>query len=116
MYPNFCVQLLGSKAINGRLDELAEIIVHLAKVCVKEHYSTRWVVQVTRRVCHYMDIPADRRSFLLSIPQTFKEFLMDMHDDAGEDTDPTDLYYMLEAQSAFHTELMKEAFADLLSS
>ncbi|KAI8512986.1 F-box only protein 47 [Branchiostoma belcheri] len=27
-----CVQLLGSKAINGRLDELAEIIVHLAKV------------------------------------------------------------------------------------
>ncbi|XP_078582323.1 F-box only protein 47-like isoform X1 [Branchiostoma floridae x Branchiostoma japonicum] len=113
---NICVKLLGSKAINGRLEELAEVIVHLAKVCVKEHYSTQWVIQVTRRVCRYMDIPADRRSFLMAIPQTFKEFLMDMHDDAGEDTDPTDLYYMLEAQTAFQTELMKVAFADLLNS
>eukprot|EP00058_Branchiostoma_floridae_P005551 XP_002591039.1 hypothetical protein BRAFLDRAFT_69408 [Branchiostoma floridae] len=81
---NICVKLLGSKAINGRLEELAEVIVHLAKVCVKEHYSTQWVIQVTRCVCRYMDIPADRRSFLMAIPQTFKEFLMDMHDDAGK--------------------------------
>ncbi|XP_019639798.1 PREDICTED: F-box only protein 47-like [Branchiostoma belcheri] len=82
-----CVQLLGSKAINGRLDELAEIIVHLAKEDL-----------------YYM-LSSVPLSPILTLPLP-----------PGEDTDPTDLYYMLEAQSAFHTELMKEAFADLLSS
>jgi len=74
------VKVLMSKAINGRVLELAGIIVSLCVVCARQAEPTSWVVVVLRRVLTAMDNGRDRLALLHAVVDTFRDNFVDLHD------------------------------------
>jgi len=74
------VKVLMSKAINGRVLELAGIVVSLCVVCVRQAEPSSWVVVVLRRVLAAMDNGRDRLALLHAVVDTFRDNLVDLHE------------------------------------
>jgi len=79
------VKVLVSKAINGRVLELAGIVVSLCVVCARQAEPTSWVVAVLRRVLAAMDNGRDRLALLHAVVDTFRDNVADLHDFAAAD-------------------------------
>ena len=79
------VKVLMSKAINGRVLELAGIIVSLCVVCARQAEPTSWAVVVLRRVLTAMDNGRDRLSLLRAIVDAFRDNVADLHDYYADD-------------------------------
>ena len=83
-------KVLMSKAINGRVLELAGVVVSLCVVCWRHAEPTSWVVAVLRRVLVAMDNARDRLALLRALVDTFRDNVADLHDFAADaaDDDP----------------------------
>jgi len=79
------VKVLMSKAINGRVLELAGIIVSLCVVCARQAEPTSWVVVVLRRVLAAMDNGRDRLALLHAVVDTFRDNVVDLHEYDADD-------------------------------
>ena len=84
------VKVLMSKAINGRVLELAGIVVSLCVVCARQVEPTSWAVAVLRRVLAAMDNGRDRLALLRAVVDTFRDNVADLHDFVAAD-DPSSL-------------------------
>jgi len=74
------VKVLLSKAINGRVQELAGIIVSLCVVCARQTEPVSWAVVVLRRVLTAMDNARDRLALLHAVVDTFRDNVADLQD------------------------------------
>ena len=79
------VKVLMSKAINGRVLELAGVIVSLCVVCARQAEPTSWVVVVLRRVLAAMDNGRDRLALLHAVVDTFRDNVVDLHEYDADD-------------------------------
>jgi len=79
------VKVLMSKAINGRVLELAGIVVSLCVVCARQAEPTSWVVSVMRSVLAAMDNARDRVALLHAVVDTFRDNLADLHEFYADD-------------------------------
>jgi len=77
------VKVLMSKAINGRVLELAGVVVSLCVVCARQAEPASWAVSVLRRVLAAMDNARDRLALLHAVLDTFRDNLADLHDFAA---------------------------------
>lgn len=82
---DICVKVLLSKAINGRVLELAGVIVSLCVVCVRQTEPMTWAVVVLRRVLTSMDNARDRGALLHAVVDTFRDNVADLHDFFADD-------------------------------
>jgi len=79
------VKVLMSKAINGRVLELAGIIVSLCVVCARQAEPTAWSVLVLRRVLAAMENGRDRLALLHAVVDTFRDNIADLHEFYADD-------------------------------
>ncbi|CAH1785920.1 unnamed protein product [Owenia fusiformis] len=102
------LKVMGSKAVNGRLAELASIITSLCLVCIKQDCPMTWVTAIVHRISSILDSSKDKQMFMSCIIDTFREVIIDLHEfsvDADEDRD-IDFQYVLDAQSEFLKEML----------
>ena len=79
------VKVLMSKAINGRVLELAAVIVSLCVVCSRQAQPTSWVVVVLKRVLAAMDNGRDRQALLRAVVDTFRDNVNDLNEFYADD-------------------------------
>ncbi|XP_013389795.1 F-box only protein 47 [Lingula anatina] len=109
------VRSIASKAINGRMQEVANIITSISLVCVKNHYNSSWVVFLVRKTCSLLDNPKDKLALLNNIAETFKDSIMDLHEYGESEERDADLEFLVTAQAEFMKEVLPLAFDDSLS-
>ena len=90
---DIAVKVLMSKAINGRVLELACIVVSLCVVCARQAEPTSWAVVVLRRVLASMDNGRDRLALLRAVVDTFRDNVAELHDYHADD--PSALLFQL---------------------
>jgi len=78
-------KVLMSKAINGRVLELAGIIVSLCVVCARQTEPTSWVVSVMWRVLAAMDNGRDRLALIHAVVDTFRDNVTELHEYFADD-------------------------------
>ncbi|XP_010878499.2 F-box only protein 47 [Esox lucius] len=107
-----CYSILASKALNGRLFEISQLLVYLVLVCEKEGYCMNWSVRMVQQVCQVFSSPADRWSFIQSIENMFSEVTMEMYEVvmAGNHHEDMETFgslcSVLNASAHFHTEVV----------
>ncbi|XP_051899196.1 F-box only protein 47-like [Pristis pectinata] len=118
---NMCFTFLANKAVNGRLNELATLIVFLSLVCEKDGYCMDWTVKMVHRICKVIASSESRWNFLQTIEKVFARVTMDMIESLmfsgfEEDEGVTyNMYNMVNAQAEFHKEVMLRAFGNILT-
>ncbi|XP_077994326.1 F-box only protein 47-like [Glandiceps talaboti] len=106
-----CTKVMGSKAINGHFIELAQLIVSLTVVITKGNYCIVWVLNLLKKLLTLIESPKEKKVFLATIGDTFRELileLVDFHDDDTEDS--TSLHQLLDAQADFNREVLLLSF------
>ena len=78
-------KVLMSKAINGRVLELAGIIVSLCVVCARQAEPTSWAVGVMWRVLAAMDNGRDRLALIHAVVDAFRDNVTDLHEYFADD-------------------------------
>ncbi|XP_069763930.1 F-box only protein 47-like isoform X2 [Narcine bancroftii] len=117
---NMCFTFLANKAVNGRLNELATLIVFLSLVCEKDGYCMDWTVKMVHRICKVITCSESRWNFLQTIEKVFARVTVDMIESLmfigmEEDEGVTyNMYNMVNAQAEFHKEVMLRAFDILM--
>ncbi|KAJ7313734.1 hypothetical protein JRQ81_005383 [Phrynocephalus forsythii] len=109
---NICFTFMASKAVNGRVVELARIIVFLALVCEKDLYCMDWAVKMMQKVCKVFGTTGERNNFLQSVENAFAHIIMEAlqsvisgeHDE--EDRNFVNLFHLVNAQANFHKEIL----------
>ncbi|XP_059809259.1 F-box only protein 47-like [Hypanus sabinus] len=118
---NMSFTFLANKAVNGRLNELATLIVFLSLVCEKDGYCMDWTVKMVYRICKVIASSETRWNFLLTIEKAFARVTMDMIESLmfsglEEDEGVTyNIYNMVNAQAEFHKKVMLRAFSNILT-
>ncbi|NXT25633.1 FBX47 protein, partial [Syrrhaptes paradoxus] len=74
---NICFTFMASKAVNGRVVELARLMVFLALVCEKDLYCMDWAVKMMQKVCKVFSTPGERNNFLQCVENAFAHMIMD---------------------------------------
>lgn len=87
------VKVLMSKAINGRVVEVAGIIVSLCVVCARQAEPTSWAVGVMSRVLAVMDNSRDRLALINAVVDTFRDNVSDLHEYLHFADDPSALCF-----------------------
>ncbi|XP_069732775.1 F-box only protein 47 [Phaenicophaeus curvirostris] len=109
---NICFTFMASKAMNGRVTELARLMVFLALVCEKDLYCMDWTVRMMQKVCKVFDTAGERNSFLQCVENAFAHAIMDMlqtvlsGDRDREDSSFLNLFHLVNAQANFHKEIL----------
>ncbi|XP_045155892.1 F-box only protein 47 isoform X1 [Echinops telfairi] len=109
---SICFTFMASKAVNGRVFELAKLIVFIALVCEKELYCMDWAVKMMQRVCRVFSTPVERNNFLQSVANAFACIIMEMLQSvlSGErdedDRNFLNLFHLVHAQANFHKEVL----------
>ncbi|XP_039372773.1 F-box only protein 47 isoform X2 [Mauremys reevesii] len=109
---NICFTFMASKAVNGRVVELARLVVFLALVCEKDLYCMDWAVKMMQKVCKVFSTPGERNNFLQSVENAFAHMIMDMlqsvmsGDRDEEDSSFLNLFHLVNAQANFHKEIL----------
>ncbi|XP_078012143.1 F-box only protein 47 isoform X2 [Phascolarctos cinereus] len=109
---NICFTFMASKAVNGRANELARMIVFLALVCEKDLYCMDWAVKMMQKVCKVFSTQVERNNFLQNVENAFARVIMDMlqsvmsGDQDEEDSSFLNLFHLVNAQANFHKEVL----------
>ncbi|XP_074117454.1 F-box only protein 47 isoform X2 [Sminthopsis crassicaudata] len=109
---NICFTFMASKAVNGRANELARMIVFLALVCEKDLYCMDWAVKMMQKVCKVFSSQVERNNFLQNVENSFARVIMDMlqsvmsGDRDEEDSSFLNLFHLVNAQANFHKEVL----------
>ncbi|KAM9004769.1 F-box only protein 47 isoform 4-T15 [Sarcophilus harrisii] len=109
---NICFTFMASKAVNGRANELARMIVFLALVCEKDLYCMDWAVKMMQKVCKVFSNQVERNNFLQNVENSFARVIMDMlqsvmsGDRDEEDSSFLNLFHLVNAQANFHKEVL----------
>ncbi|ELW54873.1 F-box only protein 47 [Tupaia chinensis] len=109
---NICFTFMASKAVNGRVIELARLTVFLALVCEKELYCMDWAVKMMQKVCKVFSTPVERNNFLQSVANAFACVIMEMlqtimsGDRDEDDRSFLNLFHLVHAQANFHKEVL----------
>ncbi|XP_037666005.1 F-box only protein 47 isoform X1 [Choloepus didactylus] len=119
---NICFTFMASKAVNGRVIELARLIVFLALVCEKELYCMDWAVKMMQKVCKVFSTPVERNNFLQSVANAFACVTMEMlqsvmsgdHDEDNRSF--LNLFHLVHAQANFHKEVLYLTMMNTLST
>ncbi|XP_062994768.1 F-box only protein 47 [Elgaria multicarinata webbii] len=109
---NICFTFMANKAVNGRANELARLMVFLVLVCEKDLYCMDWAVKMMQKVCKVFSTPSERNNFLQSVENAFAHIIMDAlqlvisgeHDE--EDSSFINLFHLVNAQANFHKEIL----------
>ncbi|XP_023673275.1 F-box only protein 47 isoform X1 [Paramormyrops kingsleyae] len=116
---SICYSFLASKAINGRLFEIARLIAFLILVCEKDGYCMNWSVKMMQHLCKFFSTAPDKWSFIQSVENMFSEVTMEMYEvvlaaNHNEDLDTfQNLCSLLNASAHFHTEMVYTFLKDL---
>ncbi|KAL3841950.1 hypothetical protein ACJMK2_020027 [Sinanodonta woodiana] len=109
-------KMLISKAINGRMIELASITTSFCVVCVKNSFSMSYVINMIQNIILVMDTVKDRQIFFNNVMDMFKELIIDIHEFEDQDDEHgTDMYYMVSSLVEFTKRLAQMAFKDMLT-
>ncbi|XP_010188638.1 PREDICTED: F-box only protein 47 [Mesitornis unicolor] len=109
---NVCFTFMASKAVNGRVVELARLVAFLALVCEKDLYCMDWVVKMMQKVCKVFSTPGERKNFLQCVENAFAYMVMDMlqavlsADRDEDDSSFLNLFHFVNAQTNFHKEIL----------
>ncbi|XP_054989565.1 F-box only protein 47 [Sorex araneus] len=109
---NICFTFMASKAVNGRVIELARLIVFLALVCEKELYCMDWAVKMMQKVCKVFTTSLERNNFLQNVANAFACLTMEMlqtvmsGDRDEDDRTFLNLFHLVHAQANFHKEVL----------
>ncbi|NWH58279.1 FBX47 protein, partial [Geococcyx californianus] len=109
---NICFTFMASKAMNGRVIELARLMVFLALVCEKDLYYMDWAVKTMQKVCKVFNTVRERNNFLQCMENAFAHVVMDMlqsvlsGDRGEEDSSFINLFHLVNAQANFHKEIL----------
>lgn len=116
---SICFTFMASKAVNGRVVELARLMVFMALVCEKDLYCMDWVVKMVQKVCKVFSAPWERNDFLQCLEDTFAHVLMDMlqalpagEREEEEDSSFLNLFHLVNAQANFHKEILYMAMGN----
>ncbi|XP_042201072.1 F-box only protein 47 [Callorhinchus milii] len=118
---NMCFTFLANKAVNGRLNELATLIVFLSLVCEKDGYCMDWAVKMVQRICKVIANSESRWNFLQAIEKVYARVTIDMIESIlfsgleGDEGITYNMYNMVNAQAEFHKEIMLRAFNNVLT-
>ncbi|ELU05123.1 hypothetical protein CAPTEDRAFT_214625 [Capitella teleta] len=108
-------KVLCSKAINGRVNELCDMVPSLCLICCRHEQPMSWVINVVRRVAMVMENPKERLQFLHGIVDMFRDILISIHYLVETDDNAHEFQLMLEAQGAFTKEIILMGFKDIVT-
>ncbi|XP_014671836.1 PREDICTED: F-box only protein 47-like [Priapulus caudatus] len=109
------VKFMGSKAINGRMCELGNLVASFCVVITKFRYSTSWLVNVIQQVLAIIDSPKERVNFLNHISTTFKDVLAEVAEIRDDSQGESDFMLVLDAQVEFSKEILSLAFKNMIA-
>ncbi|NXY56962.1 FBX47 protein, partial [Callaeas wilsoni] len=115
---SICFNFMASKAVNGRVVELARLMVFMALVCEKDRYCMDWVVKMMQNVCNVFSTPWNRNNFLRCLENTFAHMHVAMLRAAlsgeldEEDSRFLNLFHLVNAQASFHKEILYVAMGN----
>ncbi|XP_074655507.1 F-box only protein 47-like [Tubulanus polymorphus] len=105
------MKYLGSKAINGRIQDISALITSSCLVHVKADRSLSNVITLIQQLCKVIENPAEKTRFLNEVVLSFKEILLDIYEfDDSDDDRFTDMSHIVDAQTQFMTEIIHLAF------
>ncbi|XP_022106325.1 F-box only protein 47-like [Acanthaster planci] len=106
------LKVLGSKAINGKMNELGSIIVAFSVVLYDEGLHMSWLIKMVHQLCRMMKTTQDVQSFLGSITATYKDFIIALMYSPEEEVTATQfqLHHVAMAQSDFMQGMMLQLF------
>ncbi|KAG2461080.1 FBX47 protein, partial [Polypterus senegalus] len=68
---NICYTIMSSKAVNGRVNELANLMVFQALVCEKDGYHMQWVRKMLQKICMVFGSFRERCNFIQKVESVF---------------------------------------------
>ncbi|KAG5283322.1 hypothetical protein AALO_G00040810 [Alosa alosa] len=109
---NICYTVLASKAINGRLFDISQLLVFIILVSEKDGYCMSWSVKMMQQLCNVFPGAPEKWSFLQSMENMLSEISMEMYElimsgNRNENQETfQNLCSLLNACAHFHTEIM----------
>ncbi|GAB1608473.1 F-box only protein 47 isoform X1, partial [Argonauta hians] len=108
-------KMLISKAINGRIPELSELMSSFCTVCVKNNFNINYVVSSLWRILEVMNHPKDRIMLLTTMMDMYQRLIMDLHLYNDPEVDPqNEIYYAVSAITELTKTLLTITFKKLL--
>ncbi|XP_036360960.1 F-box only protein 47-like [Octopus sinensis] len=108
-------RMLISKAINGRIPELSELMSSFCTVCVKNNFNINYVVSSLWRILEVMNQPKDRIMLLNTMMDMYQRLIMDLHLYNDPEVDPqNEIYYAVSAITELTKTLLTITFKKLL--
>ncbi|XP_041663671.1 F-box only protein 47-like [Cheilinus undulatus] len=113
---SLCYNVLASKAINGRLPEIARLLIYIILVCEKDGYHMSWVVKLVQQIYKVFSTPPEKFSFIQKLESTFSEVTREFFEFsfAGDHLDDRETFQtlciLLDSSAHFHTKLLQMLF------
>ncbi|XP_038068040.1 F-box only protein 47-like [Patiria miniata] len=106
------LKVLGSKAINGKMNELGSIVVAFSVVLYDEGLHMSWLIKVVQQLCGMMKTAQDIKSFLASVTATYKDFIIALMYSPEEEVTRMQfqLHHVAMAQADFMQAMMQQLF------
>ncbi|XP_066563651.1 F-box only protein 47 [Amia ocellicauda] len=107
-----CFTFMASRALNGRVAEIARLLVFLILVCEKDGYCMNWSVKMMQQISRVFPGSPERWSFVQSVENVFSQVTMQMYESlmAGGREAEADTFQnlcsILNASAHFHTEMV----------
>ncbi|XP_034549131.1 F-box only protein 47-like [Notolabrus celidotus] len=107
-----CYSVLASKAVNGRLLEISQLLVYIILVCEKDGYHMTWVVKLVQQVCKIFSTPAEKFCFIQQLENTLSEVTREFLEFsvAGNHLDDREAFqtlcFLLDSSAHFHTKFL----------
>ncbi|KAM4730807.1 F-box only protein 47-like [Anableps anableps] len=109
---SLCYTFLASKALNGRLDEISRIIIHIILVCEKDGYHMSWAVKLVQQICKVFSTAPERFTFIQHLENMFSEVTREFYESsvAGNNFEDRETFQtfciLLDSSARFHTKLL----------
>ncbi|XP_014823179.1 F-box only protein 47 [Poecilia latipinna] len=109
---SLCYTFLASKALNGRLDEISRIIIHIILVCEKDGYHMSWAVKLVQQICKVFSSAPERFTFIQHLENMFSEVTREFYESsvAGNNFEDRETFQtfciLLDSSARFHTKLL----------
>ncbi|KAG1675913.1 F-box only protein 47 [Nymphon striatum] len=105
------ITFIGSRAINGRALDVAELTAYLCFVCHKFHFCIEYAVKILNGVIDIMESDKDKAAFLYNIVTYFQEKILDLHESTMLEVEDGELLTMwVYAQALFSGNILRKAF------
>ncbi|XP_051792202.1 F-box only protein 47-like isoform X1 [Erpetoichthys calabaricus] len=109
---NICYTIMSSKAVNGRVNELANLMVFQALVCEKDGYHMQWLRKMLQKICMVFGSFKERCNLLQKVESVFCQCSLEIlqsiieGNQNSESNSFENLYSFLKANAHFHLEIL----------